>query len=205
MSQNRSKNKEFYEARESSILILIDKQLKKIPHGLTFDDITALAKHLAPKANIHWATLLRNKRYRDHLDTFLLKHSIKTNNPNHSKSVPIEITRRELAISNLKSEIARLESYIKSNIPNTSPPLITQEEIAPIDCQKILKSFDLTCSALDSLLKYTQSIGIKINENGEIIDSNSTTSLREIVVVGSNLTTAFSKWLKKRSSPSEDA
>lgn len=199
MNQNKSRNKKYYEAKEASTLLLINSQLKKQPRGLNFNDITTLAKHLAPKTGMHWTTLLRNSRYRETLNSFIYTHSEQNINAQRFQIDPIEITKRDLTISNLHSDISRLHNYIKANISVDATLRDIQEAPASIRPDRTLKNFDLTCAALQKLLAYTLSIGIKINDKGEITDINSTISSEEIVVVDSALTKAFVQWIKERS------
>lgn len=191
MTSLRSNNRLYVNECQEKNRSLLIKEVRKIPSGLKFKNITAFAKYLAPKVSLHWVTLTRNESYKSILSDCYLGFALELKGVNVPRGAIDEIRRLELVVSNLTAENARLKIFLQNNAADKGSVGVEGS------CDSFIQEFNVTCQALSKLLEYTKSIGIELVESGKVLDFNSSTSAGVEVILDSDVTRFFRKWLKR--------
>lgn len=189
---------------------LITQYLKQLKTSrVKFQHVTGLAEMVATHITqlqqkpCNKATLLRNKRYKALLLTFLAAHLGRGTQNLKLRDVGDEtakslVTTAELKASNLEREVARLRAYVEHLHKNQSKALAVSPTPDALNFEQELHQMRLkyvrTCQALYGVLRYFESsLAVKV-EDRQIIDL---AKRRNNVVVDANFAEPFVAWLKE--------
>lgn len=194
--------------RREKLVIEYLEQLKT--SRVKFQHVTGLAEMVATHLThqeqrpCNRATLLRNKRYKALLLTFMAAHlgggtkNLKLKSVADEKAKSLVVTA-ELEASNLKREVERLKVYIAHlEQHQTEQPAL---KVPPLErranCQELHEAqlnLTRTCQALFAILRHFERTVSVDTDRGQVLDMS---RLRNNVIVDSALATPFVEWLRR--------
>lgn len=188
-----SRNSHLIARRKDEIKRILADQ---VPKGFTATSAFSYAEFISTKMNISANALVRpGSHYRDLIYSAFESQvsrgselSGNSKNPQHLKAL---LHRKDVEISNLKSEVTILRKVIsKSNISDDSSIAVEKS---------YHQEFDALCRVLRELLEYTKTIGISLEGKSIIDKGNSSLGISpEIIMSGGDLQ-HFVKWSNEQS------
>jgi hypothetical protein len=212
MPKSRNTFEGYQEAKQERREKLIVEYLEHLKTSrVKFQHVTGLAEMVATHITLqeqaqkpcNRATLLRNKRYKALLLTFMAAHlgggtkNLKLKDVADEKAKSLVVTA-QLEASNLRREVDRLKVYVAHlEKQQSGQPAIGAAQVNDEMAQQALHNARLdltrTCQALFAVLRhFERSVSVDM-ERGRVIDMS---RLRDNVLVDEPLAAPFIEWLR---------
>ncbi|MGA4275684.1 hypothetical protein ACI2VH_02380 [Ralstonia nicotianae] len=213
MAKQRNTFEGYQQAKQERREQLIQQYLEQLRTSrVKFAHVTGLAEMVAAHIGhqeqqpCNKSTLLRNKRYKALLLTFMAAHlgtgakTLRLSAVTDDKAKAL-VTTAQLETANLKREVERLKAYIafleKSSNGNT--PALTQRQLEAEETHtkqslhETQLKYTRTCQALLTVLRHLDRTISADPDRQQIIDLS---RLRNNVVVDAQIAGAFFEWLR---------
>ncbi|WP_429563135.1 hypothetical protein [Paraburkholderia sp. MM6662-R1] len=212
MAKGRNTFERYQQARQERRERLIDQFLNQLQSSrVRFEHVTGLADMVAMHIShqeqhpCNKATLLRNKRYKALLLTFMAAHlgagtkNLRLNDLTDDKSKAL-VTTAQLEAGNLRREVERLNAYIgylekrQAGEPPRDHPAHSSADVekATRSLREAQLKHTRTCQALFAVLRHLSQALSADAEHQRIIDLS---RLRNNVVVDAAIAGPFFEWL----------
>ena len=212
MKKGRNTFKKYQAAKQDSRAQLIERHLKflgttriKFPHVTGLAEMVAMHVSQQEEQPCNKSTLLRNKRYKSLLLSFMSRHlgngiqAVKVSEIDDERA-KILVLSTQLEATNLRREIERLKTYVSYLESHQSESTQPQPIPDNADLHKLIHEIRLkyvrTCQALQHVLQHHEkSLAIHTSKR-QILDMS---RLRNNVVVDTDLAEPFFLWLDENS------
>ncbi len=210
MAKARNTFEGYQQAKQERREQLIVEYLEQLKTSrVKFQHVTGLAEMVATHIShqeqkpCNRATLLRNKRYKALLLTFMAAHlgggtkSLRLKDVTDEKAKSLVVTS-QLEASNLRREVDRLKVYVahlekqQSGQP-ASLPLPVDDDSAQQELRHVQLKLTRTCQALFAVLRHFDKM-VSVDMEREVVLDMS--RLRNNVLVDATLATPFVEWLR---------
>ncbi len=215
MAKGRNTFEGYQEAKQERRETLIAEYLThlgatrvKFPHVTALADMVAMHIANLEQRPCNKATLLRNRRYKSLLLTFMAARMAGGTNGLKLKDVTDEaakalVATAQLETSNLRRDVQRLRAYVSQLEKKQTSPLPADDKTSD-ELRKTLHVIQLkytrACQALHALLQHSKNTLSVDMERMQIIDM---ARLRNNVVVDAEIAGPFFEWLASLPGPAK--